>query len=63
MLFVIVIHDFMQARATCTQNSIEFIFNKGLVTYLGVLYSNIYLQIIFILQARSMKTFLDVFYT
>ena len=63
LLFVIVIRDTMQVHATCTQNSIEFIFNKALVTYLGVLYSNIYLQIIFILQARSMKTLLDVLYT
>ena len=42
LLFVIVIRDIMQAHATCTQNSIEFIFNKALATYLDVLYSNIY---------------------
>ena len=35
-----------------TQNSIDFIINKAMVTHLGALYSNIYQQNSCILQAK-----------
>jgi len=42
LLFVVMTRDIMRSLATRTQNSIDFTINKALVTYLGVLYSNIY---------------------
>jgi len=42
LLFVVMTRDIMQSLATRTQDSIDFTINKALVTYLGVLYSNIY---------------------
>ena len=55
-MFVVMTRDIMRSLANHTQNSIDFTINKALVTYLGVLYSNIYINKIFLFSKLSMKT-------
>ena len=53
----------MLALATRNQNIINFIINKAILAYLGVLYSNIYWQNICILQVKYENRYTIIYFT